>query len=46
MEFWRGVYKRLSAPWAWTLRIDVANGAIFVANEGLLYDAEELEVEE
>ncbi|MED1405509.1 hypothetical protein P4U07_22350 [Bacillus mycoides] len=46
MEFWRGVYNRLSAPWAWTLRIDVANGPIFVANEGLLYDAEELEVEE
>ncbi|MFF2237562.1 hypothetical protein ACFVUU_05150 [Bacillus thuringiensis] len=41
--FWRNVYKRLAAPWA--LRIDVANGPIFIANEGLLYDVEELEDE-
>lgn len=43
MDFWRGVYNRLSAPWAGTLRIDVANGSIFVANEDLLYDVEEKE---
>ncbi|ASZ16207.1 hypothetical protein PDJ82_09725 [Bacillus cereus group sp. TH43LC] len=46
MQFWRGVYNRVSAPWAWALRIDVANGPIFVVNEELLYDAEEGEEEE
>ncbi|WP_416808729.1 hypothetical protein [Bacillus thuringiensis] len=46
IEFWRGVYNRVSAPWAWTIRIDVANGPIFVTNEELLYDAEEVEEEE
>ncbi|OKO50673.1 hypothetical protein ABH17_028440 (plasmid) [Bacillus toyonensis] len=46
MEFWKGVYNRVSAPWAWTLRIDVANGPIYVANEELLYDTEEVEEEE
>lgn len=43
MGFLRGVYNPVSAPWAWTLRIDVANGSIFVANEELLYDIEEKE---
>lgn len=43
MEFWKGVYQRLSVPWAWVLRIDIANGPIYIANEDLIYDAEELE---
>lgn len=46
MEFWRDLYERLSVPWAWTIRIDIANGPIYVANEDLLYDAEEIEDEE
>ena len=26
MSFWRAIHKRLAVPWAWVLRIDVANG--------------------
>ena len=25
MSFWRAIHKRLAVPWAWVLRIDVAN---------------------
>ena len=28
MSFWRAIHKRLAVPWAWVLRIDVANGPI------------------
>ncbi|PEY99126.1 hypothetical protein CN326_23435 [Bacillus sp. AFS018417] len=45
-EFWQGVYQRLSVPWAWVLRIDIANGPIYIANESLLYNAEEIDEEE
>ena len=30
MSFWRAIHKRLAVPWAWVLRIDVANGPIYV----------------
>jgi hypothetical protein len=46
IEFWRGIHKRLSIPWAWTVRIDIANGPIYIDNENLAYDAEEIEEEE
>ncbi|CAM4321199.1 hypothetical protein [Bacillus manliponensis] len=40
MEFWRGLHKRLLIPWAWELRIDVANGPIYVSND-IGYELEE-----
>lgn len=33
MDFWTSVYSRLRIPWAWTIRVDVANGPIYVVNE-------------
>lgn len=33
MEFWRGLHKRLLVPWAWVLRVDVANGPIYVSGD-------------
>ncbi|MGG0239114.1 hypothetical protein [Bacillus rhizoplanae] len=45
MAFWRALHERLSVPWAWVLRVDVANGPIHVNNGNLFYDVEELEEE-
>jgi len=41
MEFWTGVYSRLRIPWAWTIRIDVANGPIHVVNDRDIFIDEE-----
>ncbi|MDE0563928.1 MULTISPECIES: hypothetical protein [unclassified Exiguobacterium] len=41
MEFWTGVYNRLRIPWAWTIRIDVANGPIHVVNDRDIFIDEE-----
>lgn len=30
MSFWRAIHKRLAVPWAWVLRIDVANGTLYM----------------
>ncbi|WP_058764987.1 hypothetical protein [Exiguobacterium chiriqhucha] len=50
MEFWTGVYSRLRIPWAWTIRIDVANGPIHVVNDRDIFideaDFEEYDFEE
>jgi hypothetical protein len=46
LNFHRKLYKRLSVPWEWTLRIDIANGPIYVVNEDLPYYAEYEEAEE
>ncbi|MGF9966508.1 hypothetical protein [Bacillus rhizoplanae] len=43
MAFWRALHERLSVPWAWGLRVDVANGPIYVSSGNLFYDVEELE---
>ena len=37
MSFWRAIHKRLAVPWAWVLRIDVANGPIYVSNGNAYY---------
>ncbi|AIK38095.1 MULTISPECIES: hypothetical protein [Bacillus] len=39
--FWRALHKRLAVPWAWVLRIDVANGPIYVNNGNSYYDGDE-----
>ena len=44
MNFWRALHKRLAVPWAWVLRIDVANGPIYVSNGYSYY--EEIDDEE
>ncbi|PDZ46121.1 hypothetical protein [Bacillus wiedmannii] len=44
MSFWRAIHKRLAVPWAWVLRIDVANGPIYVSNGNSYY--EEIDDEE
>ena len=44
MSFWRAIHKRLAVPWAWVLRIDVANGPIYVSNGNAYY--EEIDDEE
>ncbi|PEB50805.1 hypothetical protein CON65_09005 [Bacillus pseudomycoides] len=41
MEFWRALHKRLAVPWAWVLRVDVANGPIYVNNGNAYYDDDE-----
>ncbi|WP_242142794.1 MULTISPECIES: hypothetical protein [unclassified Bacillus cereus group] len=41
MYFWRSLHKRLAVPWAWVLRVDVANGPIYVNNGNLYYDDNE-----
>jgi len=50
MEFWTDVYSRLRIPWAWTIRIDVANGPIHVVNDRDIFideaDFEEYDFEE
>ena len=38
MNFWRAIHKRLAVPWAWVLRIDVANGPIYVSNGSSYYE--------
>lgn len=38
MNFWRALHKRLAVPWAWVLRIDVANGPIYVNNGNSYYE--------
>ena len=43
MEFWRALHKRLAVPWAWVLRVDVANGPIYVNNGNSYYDDEDEE---
>ncbi|MEN1935278.1 hypothetical protein AAIE21_06590 [Paenibacillus sp. 102] len=45
MEFWRALHKRLAVPWAWVLRIDVANGPVYVNNGNSYYDGDEDEVD-
>ncbi|MBY0595336.1 hypothetical protein [Bacillus bingmayongensis] len=41
MRFWRALHKRLAVPWAWVLRVDVANGPIYVNNGNSYYDGDE-----
>ncbi|MGR5985781.1 hypothetical protein ACUIAK_16460 [Bacillus cytotoxicus] len=41
MHFWRSLHKRLAVPWAWVLRVDVANGPIYVNNGNSYYDDNE-----
>ncbi|KEK24679.1 hypothetical protein [Bacillus gaemokensis] len=41
MAFWRALHKRLDVPWAWVLRVDVANGPIYVNNGNSYYDVDE-----
>lgn len=41
MRFWRALHKRLDVPWAWVLRVDVANGPIYVNNGNSYYDGDE-----
>ncbi|WP_017152389.1 hypothetical protein [Bacillus bingmayongensis] len=43
MRFWRALHKRLAVPWAWVLRVDVANGPIYVNNGNSYYDGDEAE---
>ncbi|GGE69425.1 hypothetical protein [Priestia taiwanensis] len=44
--FYRALYKRLSIPWEWTIRIDLANGPIYVINEDMPYYEEYEESDE
>ncbi|MGD7045980.1 hypothetical protein [Jeotgalibacillus proteolyticus] len=41
--FWRGVCRRLSVPYEWAIRIDHANGPIYIGDTG---EHELLEIEE
>ena len=43
MAFWRALHERLAVPWAWVLRVDVANGPIYVNNGNVFYDVDENE---
>jgi hypothetical protein len=40
-EFYRGIHKRLSIPWEWTIGIDVANGPIYVVDNNIIVEEEE-----
>jgi hypothetical protein len=46
LTFYRALYKRLSVPWEWTIRVDIANGPIYVVNEDLPFYAEYEESDE
>lgn len=46
ITFYRSLHKRLGLPWAWTLRVDIANGPVIVSNEHLDFETEENEDEE
>ncbi|MDM5154276.1 hypothetical protein QUF88_10630 [Bacillus sp. DX1.1] len=43
MVFWRALHERLAVPWAWVLRVDVANGPIYVNNGNTYYDVDDIE---
>lgn len=40
-NFYRGIHKRLSIPWEWTISIDVANGPIYVVDNNIIVEEEE-----
>jgi hypothetical protein len=40
-KFWRGVASRLSVPYEWPIRIDYANGPIYIGEHDLYEEANE-----
>ncbi|PLS18767.1 hypothetical protein CVD28_06530 [Bacillus sp. M6-12] len=40
-KFWRGVCRRLSIPYEWVIRIDYANGPIYVGDHDFFEEEEE-----
>ncbi|GIN61990.1 hypothetical protein J27TS8_19830 [Robertmurraya siralis] len=40
-QFWRGVAKRLAVPYEWPIRIDHANGPIYLGEHEIIEELEE-----